>query len=292
MIIDSKASFPAWGAPEDAAQDGRPSGSTAHSFAAPAGPPPGGPNSDAHPYNDPEGPPPSYDTVADPSPFPSPAPRGSGEPRSTPNEKREVVLEPPPSGSYAPYSAPQGPPNASYGPYSAPPGPPNAAHNSSYPVGPSAPRALAPSPHAYMFAPQERMPLNPLPLSFTRAPPSHYSYAPFPPLVVEARGAHLEDGFFLAPPPTALQPHPFVLHDITEDDWVRCVRSTRYDRVRLSPVSVISFLEDIQITGRRNSVTSGSACSNPNPFAKARSIPSLIEATGAFLGALLRTLHS
>ena len=61
--------------------------------------------------------------------------------------------------------------------------------------------------------------------SFTRAPPRDLPYGPFPPAVLHARSTDLvHDGFPLEPPTcqcAPLEPHPFVTHDVNEDDWAR-----------------------------------------------------------------------
>lgn len=63
------------------------------------------------------------------------------------------------------------------------------------------------------------------PLSFSRPPPPNLPYGAFLPAVHYARSADLAgDGFELAPPTCAGapgQPHPFVTHDIAENDWAR-----------------------------------------------------------------------
>lgn len=63
-------------------------------------------------------------------------------------------------------------------------------------------------------------PLDPPPNMFKRPPPGHYSYIKFRPVSVLAVSDRLQDGFALIPPVTVPgEQHPFVSHDITEDDW-------------------------------------------------------------------------
>jgi hypothetical protein len=61
------------------------------------------------------------------------------------------------------------------------------------------------------------------PPSFSRAPPPHYSYPPFPHTYLISTGKNLDHGFPILPPPSDVQPHPFVSHDVNEGDWVRYV---------------------------------------------------------------------
>jgi Domain of unknown function (DUF4646) len=63
------------------------------------------------------------------------------------------------------------------------------------------------------------------PPSFSRAPPSQCSYPPFPPTYLISTGSSLDKGFPLLPPPSNAQPHPFVSHDVNEEDWARYVFS-------------------------------------------------------------------
>jgi Domain of unknown function (DUF4646) len=60
------------------------------------------------------------------------------------------------------------------------------------------------------------------PPSFLRPPPTNLSYAPFPSTYLISIGKRLEQGFPLLPPPSDIQPHPFVTHDVNEGDWTWC----------------------------------------------------------------------
>jgi len=71
-------------------------------------------------------------------------------------------------------------------------------------------------------------PLNPAPLAFTRPTPKNYAYLPFQPMTMLGISSNLADGFPLIPPPINSEDesktntqHPFVSHDVTEDDWLK-----------------------------------------------------------------------
>lgn len=63
--------------------------------------------------------------------------------------------------------------------------------------------------------------LNPPPPSFGRIPPGDVSYESFTPCVLASVGKELDKGFPSAAPPSNAQPHPFVAHDVREEDWLR-----------------------------------------------------------------------
>jgi len=92
-------------------------------------------------------------------------------------------------------------------------------------------------------------PLDPPPKMFKRPAPAHYSYIKFQPLSVLAVSDKLQDGFALIPPVTAPgDQHPFVSHDITEDDWHKWVHSTTiFIGLRLN-ANFLRFLKDFQKT--------------------------------------------
>lgn len=57
-----------------------------------------------------------------------------------------------------------------------------------------------------------------LPPSFTRLPAPNLPYGLFPPTYL------IDFGYFtfpVAPPSSHAQPHPFITHDVTEEDWSR-----------------------------------------------------------------------
>jgi len=58
------------------------------------------------------------------------------------------------------------------------------------------------------------------PSQFSRVPSKGLSYSPFQPMFLLCNGKTLDKGFLRAPPPSSIQPHPFISHDITEDDWL------------------------------------------------------------------------
>jgi len=78
---------------------------------------------------------------------------------------------------------------------------------------------------------QVRDPLNPAPAAFTRPTPKNYAYLPFQPMTMLGISPTLADGFPLIPPPINSEDetsggrvnaqHPFVSHDITEEDWLK-----------------------------------------------------------------------
>ena len=75
-----------------------------------------------------------------------------------------------------------------------------------------------------------RDPLNPPPSAFTRPTPKNYAYLPFQPMTMLGTSSNLTEGFPMIPPPIILEDetqgkansqHPFVSHDVTEEDWLR-----------------------------------------------------------------------
>lgn len=63
--------------------------------------------------------------------------------------------------------------------------------------------------------------LDPPPPSFSRPPQPQFPYSPFPRCTAISLGKDLENGFPSLPPSSVVQPHPFVTHDVNEDDWLR-----------------------------------------------------------------------
>lgn len=64
--------------------------------------------------------------------------------------------------------------------------------------------------------------LNPPPPSFSRPPQQNFPYTPFHTVVHISLGATLDKGFPMMPPPAVGgQPHPFMTHDVNEEDWTR-----------------------------------------------------------------------
>lgn len=74
-------------------------------------------------------------------------------------------------------------------------------------------------------------PLNPAPDAFTRPTPKNYAYLPFQPMTMLGISSNIANGFPMIPPPInpedertagkANPQHPFVSHDITEEDWLK-----------------------------------------------------------------------
>lgn len=78
--------------------------------------------------------------------------------------------------------------------------------------------------------PTAQDPLDPAPAAFTRPTPKNYGYLPFRPMTMLGISSNLANGFPTIPPPInsedetgaagkAISQHPFVSHDVTEDDW-------------------------------------------------------------------------
>ena len=61
------------------------------------------------------------------------------------------------------------------------------------------------------------------PPSFYRPAAQNLFYNTFPPTYLIANGKNLENGFPVIPPPSPVQPHPFISHDVNEADWTRQV---------------------------------------------------------------------
>ncbi|OCH95403.1 hypothetical protein OBBRIDRAFT_883961 [Obba rivulosa] len=58
------------------------------------------------------------------------------------------------------------------------------------------------------------------PPCFSRRPPPESPYGPFSPSALLGVGSRLEKGFPNVPPPSVAIPHPFVTHDVSQEDWV------------------------------------------------------------------------
>ena len=92
-------------------------------------------------------------------------------------------------------------------------------------------------------------PLDPPPKMFKRPAPGHYSYVKFRPVSVLAVSDKLQDGFALIPPVTAPgEQHPFVSHDITEDDWHKWAHSAPVIFGLKLSLPFLRFLKDFQKT--------------------------------------------
>lgn len=144
----------------------------------------------------------SLDRVAFPEPSTSIGRTSSEPPLPPPKEKeREDLRFNPAQRAFGVFSAMvSGPPNARY---------PN-------PAGPSS-NTL-----------ETQDPLNPAPSAFTRPTPKNYAYLPFKPMTMISNSSNLSDGFPNIPPPVNPEDetqvgkqHPFVSHDVTEEDWLK-----------------------------------------------------------------------
>jgi len=99
--------------------------------------------------------------------------------------------------------------------------------------GASASGSRSPNPASTSQTSTVQDPLNPAPSSFTRPTPKNYAYLPFQPMTMLGISSNLADGFPMIPPPInpederdvgkAHPQHPFVSHDITEEDWSKWV---------------------------------------------------------------------
>jgi len=63
-----------------------------------------------------------------------------------------------------------------------------------------------------------------VPTCFARRPPSGNTYPPFQPMHLTSIGQYLSRGFPQRQPPSNVDPHPFVSHDVTEEDWLMFLR--------------------------------------------------------------------
>ena len=94
-----------------------------------------------------------------------------------------------------------------------------------------APASASPDPASASYTPAQD-PLNPAPEAFTRPSAKDYEYSPFEPMTMLGISSNLADGFPMIPPPINIidernmdkgpdPQHPFVSHDVTEDDWLK-----------------------------------------------------------------------
>jgi Domain of unknown function (DUF4646) len=69
-------------------------------------------------------------------------------------------------------------------------------------------------------------PLEPTPAQFHRMAPPNHSYEMFSPMTLIGASHFLKDGWLALPPPAPLGiQHPFMTHDVTEEDWKRSAHS-------------------------------------------------------------------
>lgn len=89
-----------------------------------------------------------------------------------------------------------------------------------------------PDPASTSHASPTQDPLHPAPEAFTRPTAKEYEYSSFQPVTMLGISSNLADGFPMIPPPINPEderssgkgpdhPHPFVSHDVTEDDWLK-----------------------------------------------------------------------
>ena len=90
----------------------------------------------------------------------------------------------------------------------------------------------SPDPASTSYISPAQDPLNPAPDAFTRPTAKGYEYSPFQPMTMLGISSNLADGFPMIPPPINPEDdrsarkgpdpqHPFVSHDVTEDDWLK-----------------------------------------------------------------------
>ena len=102
--------------------------------------------------------------------------------------------------------------------------------------------------HVKNFAPGKdpKKLLNPPPPSFARAP-APAPYGMFPAMVLIGKGSTLDRGFPYLSPDSPLVPHPFVTHDVNEQDWRRFLHDLRVAG-SLSPMNrVVSGLAPLAL---------------------------------------------
>ena len=162
----------------------------------------------------------------------APAPGASPQPQ--PQHYAPPPPPPPPQGYYPP---PGPPPDYGYvqnhpegGPASDVKVPLEAAHTPSRGHSPySTPPDGGPSSSSGQEGNQGGMSLGSFfgnkgsPPMWNRLAPQHLPYNAFPPMCLISNSKSLSSGFPELPPPCQLQPHPFATHDVTEEDWRRCV---------------------------------------------------------------------
>jgi hypothetical protein len=83
------------------------------------------------------------------------------------------------------------------------------------------------------------------------------------PTYLVSNGEHLDNGFPALLPPSEMQPHPFVSHDVNESDWIRYSWSANVFPYSYSMDGQISFLDGLRqiacLSGTKNS-TRGFLC--------------------------------
>ena len=89
-----------------------------------------------------------------------------------------------------------------------------------------------PNPASTSHASPTQDPLHPAPDAFTRPTARDCEYSSFQPVTMLGISSNLAEGFPMIPPPINPEdersagkgpdrPHPFVSHDVTEDDWLK-----------------------------------------------------------------------
>ncbi|KAG9218091.1 hypothetical protein CCMSSC00406_0010250 [Pleurotus cornucopiae] len=118
-----------------------------------------------------------------------------------------------------------------------------------------APRAFASSPSTYGSAagtggvPRSPTALDASPPAFSRLPSQEAGYPSFPAIYLMSNGKHITKGFPLVPPPSSSEYHPFMTHDVTQEDWQSFVNDvnqaaelTAKDKVQAYSLPFISIV--------------------------------------------------
>lgn len=183
----------------------------------------------------------AYGTAPSPS---NSNPFRNRSPGNIAQEEHELAQDAPPAYSprgvassvFAPSSQPS--PNQSFGNEKEAAAPQSSSSSLQVPqAGPS--RSPSPSSGFRFKSPTADELLNPPPPGFTRAPPFHeFIDQPFQPFSLISIDSKLDKGFPAMPPPSPAQPHPFVVHDVNEEDWTRLLSDIKAAG-KLSPLNKI-----------------------------------------------------
>ncbi|KAF8801125.1 hypothetical protein BYT27DRAFT_7174775 [Phlegmacium glaucopus] len=105
--------------------------------------------------------------------------------------------------------------------------PPSYSNDFANPATSSTPSYYAPASPATVAAMSAPRDSGMPPASFSRVPSGNFAYSSPQPMFLVATGKTLDKGFPCASPPSNSNPHPFVLHDVTEGDWISFLEEIR-----------------------------------------------------------------